>query len=70
VSVKKKEVENEIEKLMTPEPGGPQDWVWVERNGMRVRPATKTWRDFPWLEEAILTDEEIEALYEEGRDDR
>ena len=39
MSVKKKEVENEIEKWTTPEPGGPQDWEWVERNGARIKPA-------------------------------
>ena len=70
MSVKKKEITNEVEMWPTPEPGGPQDWLWVEENGIQVRPATKTWKDFPFLEKPILNDEEIEALYNEGRDDR
>jgi len=69
VNVKKKEALDQW-AVPEPEPGGPQDWEWVERNGMRVRPATKTWNDFPWLDEPILTEEEIDELYEAGRDDR
>ena len=66
---KKEKVEDPIERWTKLEPGGPQDWVWVERNGMRVRPATKKWSDFPFLSEPLLTDAEIGELLEPDRED-
>jgi len=45
VKTKEKDAADDIEKWTTPEPGGPQDWVWVERNGMRVCPAKGNWSD-------------------------
>ncbi|HEV2719658.1 MAG TPA: hypothetical protein VG323_06540 [Thermoanaerobaculia bacterium] len=49
--------------------GDPRDWVWVERNGMSVRPATKSWKDFPWLEQPILSIAEIDEILRPDRED-
>ena len=47
----------------------PPDGVWIERNGMQVRPATKSWKDFPWLDQPILSIEEIDELLRPDRED-
>jgi hypothetical protein len=67
---KEKPVANEWEQWTQLEPGGPQDWNWVEKNGMRYRPATKNWDDVvrpPDLPK--MTEEEFEELMRWDRDD-
>ena len=71
MSVKKKVVEKTLDDWANPVryDGDPRDWVWVEENGIRVRPATKTWTDFPRLKEPLLTNEEIDELLKPDRED-
>jgi len=74
---KEKEVEEMTDEEMIeawknaiPEPGGPQDWVWVERNGMRVRPAKGRLCDLVLPPRPRLTDEEIDELLRPDREDK
>jgi hypothetical protein len=71
VSVKKKEIDGHEDvfewKIVEP---WPADWVWVERNGMRVRPAKGRLCDLVLPpDRPRLTDEEIDELLRPDRED-
>ena len=68
---KEKPVADPMEQWMQLEPGGPQDWEWVEQHGATVKPAKGRFCDLVLPpDRPKLSQEQLDELLGWLRDDK